>query len=232
MNTITLQSALKALGFDPGPIDGLPGPQTRAALKAYQRSRHLPESGLADPQTMTMLSVSGAAGRSTRSVPPWYLEGRRNLGLTEVRGPEHNPTIVGWAQRLGARVLGIKVTDDETPWCGLFAAYCISATLPDEPLPSIAVRASSWDKFGIPLRTPSLGAVLRFSRRGGGHVGFYAGEDDDRFHVLGGNQRNRVSVTPIEKSRIISVRWPATFPRPTEGRVFLQSDAASSRNER
>jgi len=33
-----MQKMLKAAGFDPGPLDGLFGPRTEAALKAYQRA--------------------------------------------------------------------------------------------------------------------------------------------------------------------------------------------------
>ena len=36
-----LQGKLKAAGFDPGPIDGVVGPQTRGALRTYAQSRSL-----------------------------------------------------------------------------------------------------------------------------------------------------------------------------------------------
>ena len=34
--TLGHQAALRALGFDPGPLDGVPGPRTRAAVRAFQ----------------------------------------------------------------------------------------------------------------------------------------------------------------------------------------------------
>ena len=41
-----------------------------------------------------------------------------------------------------------------------------------------------------------------------GHIGFYWAEDDDAYHILGGNQSNSVSVTRIAKERLITARWP------------------------
>ena len=43
-----LQAWLRALGFDPGPLDGLPGPQTTAAVKRYQAVRDQDQTGVVD----------------------------------------------------------------------------------------------------------------------------------------------------------------------------------------
>lgn len=40
-----IQRALKDSGFDPGPIDGIPGSLTRAAIKAFQKSKRLTVDG-------------------------------------------------------------------------------------------------------------------------------------------------------------------------------------------
>ena len=40
-----LQSALQRLGYDPGPIDGLYGPKTATAIRAYQTATGLPVNG-------------------------------------------------------------------------------------------------------------------------------------------------------------------------------------------
>jgi len=56
------------------------------------------------------------------------------------------------------------------------------------------------------------GAVLVFERPGGGHVGFYVGEDATAYHVLGGNQGDAVTIARIAKDRCIARRWPAGRP--------------------
>jgi gas vesicle protein len=58
-----VQQSLKDSGYDPGPVDGVQGPHTTAALKAYQKAQGLQETGQADSDTMAKLGVSaGAAG--------------------------------------------------------------------------------------------------------------------------------------------------------------------------
>lgn len=53
--TRTLQEALKARGFDPGGHDGLIGPDTRTALRAWQRAEGLPADGHADADILSKL---------------------------------------------------------------------------------------------------------------------------------------------------------------------------------
>ena len=135
--------------------------------------------------------------------------------------------LTGTTGGLGASVLGIAYNADSVPWCGLFVATCMAEA--GIAPPPIAVRASSWDAFGEPAR-PFVGAVLRFDRPGGGHVGFAVGEDATRLFVLGGNQGDRVSIVPIDKARLVACRAPAGFAGP---RLPLpaMSGAASSRDE-
>ena len=49
------QSALKGLGYDPGPIDGVMGPRTARAASAFQRSQGLPATGRLTPDTLGRL---------------------------------------------------------------------------------------------------------------------------------------------------------------------------------
>jgi peptidoglycan hydrolase-like protein with peptidoglycan-binding domain len=49
------QRQLKALGFNPGAVDGHFGPQTEAALRAYQHDYRLPETGRLDDTTARSL---------------------------------------------------------------------------------------------------------------------------------------------------------------------------------
>ena len=43
-----------------------------------------------------------------------------------------------------------------------------------------------------------------------GHVGFYWAEDDEAYHILGGNQSNAVTITRMSKERFLKARWPST----------------------
>ena len=53
-----LQKSLQDKGMDPGPIDGVMGARTQAALRAYQKDQNLPQTGRTDAQTLEKLGVS------------------------------------------------------------------------------------------------------------------------------------------------------------------------------
>lgn len=52
-----VQERLKAAGFDPGPIDGIVGPKTRAAVIKYQTSNGLAKTGSLDEETVETLGL-------------------------------------------------------------------------------------------------------------------------------------------------------------------------------
>lgn len=139
--------------------------------------------------------------------PKWLAEARKHLGMREIPGPRHNATILGWLRKLRA-----WWKDDETPWCGTFVAHCLQET----GLPVIKnwFRAKEWASYGLALRGNNVapGAILVFVREGGGHVGFYVGEDASFYFVLGGNQSNGVNIMKLAKARCIAIRWPAGEP--------------------
>jgi hyperosmotically inducible protein len=61
---VATQQVLKDKGFDPGATDGVMGPRTAAALKAYQKSESLPATGTMDRDTSVKLGVKvSTAGR-------------------------------------------------------------------------------------------------------------------------------------------------------------------------
>ncbi len=51
-----VQEALAAVGFDPGKLDGIPGPRSVAALKLFQLSRKLRPDGIPGPLTRRALA--------------------------------------------------------------------------------------------------------------------------------------------------------------------------------
>lgn len=165
-------------------------------------------------------------------LPRTIVEAMRLHGVAEVVGKGSNRTIIGWRDELnlaGWKILGFS--DDDIPWCGLFAA--IVAHRAGKLVPENPLWARNWAKFGTAVAKPSLGDVLVFSRPGGGgHVGFYVGEDKTAYHVIGGNQRNRVSIAPIAKGRCIAMRQPDYNMRPASVRPYqLAAAGALSVNE-
>lgn len=225
------QVQLKLRGFDPGRIDGIYGRNTRSALLSFQRQQAIPTTGLPDKATLNALFPnSSTTVADTKQTPVWLQEAERLLGTAEIVGAGSNSKILGWAKKLGG-FAARYYNDDAIPWCALFVSHCIGATLPKEPLPSNPLGALNFAKFGRPLTRQSVGAINVFSRKGGGHVGFYLGEDRDAIHLLGGNQSNKVSIARVAKSRLVAVRWPASDSSPEAGPVTLSSSLKLSENE-
>ncbi len=241
MSIIDVQRQLLQLGYDLGPAgaDGVNGRRTQTAVAQFQREYAVGVKwpGTIGPRTVVALAAAVSRCDGTLAPPPpsktpllpWYEEAQRLKGIREIPGPKHNSTILGWAKKLGGWVAGYY-DSDEIPWCGLFVAHCMGATLPSEPIPGNPLSALAWKMFGVPC-LPTTGALLVFTRSGGGHVGFYAGERADAFLVLGGNQSNQVNLTWVAKSRHIATRWPSTAAAPTTGKVVVKGDGALSTNE-
>ena len=203
------QRRLADLGYDLGPLDGIRGRQTIAAIKRYQTAMHLAVDGIVGPQTLRAL-FGGAEKPASQSpdATPWLDYGYRAKGLRE--GLDN------------ARLRQFLASDGKTvgdpakvPWCGDFVQTCLAMTLTDEPLPVNPYAAINWATWGKET-TPKRGAILSFWRGSPagweGHVGFYIGEDAGFFHVLGGNQSDMISETKIAKSRLRAhgCRWPMT----------------------
>lgn len=159
---------------------------------------------------------------------PWLKTAESYLGTKEIVGPKHNATILGWAKRIGGWIASFYKSD-EIPWCGLFVAECFNAH--NYQVSQQSLSALAWADWGQPSKL-APGAVLVFKRQGGGHVGFYVGEDNSAYHVLGGNQSNSVSIARIAKDRLVAVRWPKeSHPPVNEQRVIRSSFSSLSRNE-
>jgi peptidoglycan hydrolase-like protein with peptidoglycan-binding domain len=65
-----IQEALKDKGNDPGQIDGIMGPKTQQALRAFQKSENLQVTGRVDEKTASALGVDvdkAGAGSSVGS---------------------------------------------------------------------------------------------------------------------------------------------------------------------
>lgn len=128
-------------------------------------------------------------------------------GTAEQPGDGSNPSILAWARAVG---LEHVYRDDSIAWCGLAMAYVAGQAGWDNAPRGNALLARNWLAWGNAVDTPMLGDVLVFwrgSREGiKGHVGVYVGEDDAAFHVIGGNQGDKVSIRRIERDRLLQAR--------------------------
>lgn len=177
--------------------------------------------------------------------PKMLLEALKLFGTLEGAGKAINPAILGWADELSPG-LGTSYAawaadwyaDDNIPWCGLFMAIVAqranTENRPERRPPEKFLSAAEWAGWGspVPLSNASLGDILVFKRDGGGHVGMCVGDDAEAFHVLGGNQSDKVCVTRILKARCVAVRRPLYKVTPANVRpVRMGVTGPLSKNE-
>jgi peptidoglycan hydrolase-like protein with peptidoglycan-binding domain len=91
-----VQKILRQKGHDPGPVDGFMGPQTIAAVKAFQRARGLTATGQLDAPTLAKLGMTGTA--SDRAPRP-ESDGAQQPGPGQMRtGGDTQPSSADPAQ--------------------------------------------------------------------------------------------------------------------------------------
>lgn len=137
---------------------------------------------------------------------------QRFVGVKEIAGTASNPLVLGML-----RLDSEWPTGDDVPWCSAFVNF-ITWLLRLPRSKSLAAR--SWLVIGkaIALDKAEPGFDVVILKRGGidepgpdvlkapGHVGFYAGRQDGRVIVLGGNQSDRVCLESFPESRVLGVR--------------------------
>src|SRR5262245_8547417 len=115
------------------------------------------------------------------------MEGR--LGIQEIPGKKHNPTIVAWATEIGWP----SILDDETSWCSI--CMCSAALEAGLPMPPLSSRpaARSWLTWGVTVSRddiqPGDVAVWPRGKAWQGHVSIVKEVlPDGRIKCIGGNQ--------------------------------------------
>lgn len=160
--------------------------------------------------------------------PKMLEEGLKLFGVKETPGDASNPQILEWANECG--ITNYKT--DSIPWCGLYLA--IVCKLADKEPVFAPLWARNWRSFGQRAEAAKLGDVLVFMRGlSGGHVGLYVGEDGQAYHVLGGNQSDRVRIDRIAKNRLIAARkpkWKIAEPQ-SRVKIFLSATGQLSKDE-
>jgi hypothetical protein len=111
-----LQVRLSALGFDTGPIDNDFGPKTKAALKAFQKSKGLPETGLVDLTTWKALLK--ASEKPTVENPPASEPAGVVAEWDKIpEGPKWTAIVVKALGELGGPMLALKELKDQKDFC-------------------------------------------------------------------------------------------------------------------
>ncbi len=229
MKTILdIQKRLLELGYSLGPAgaDGIMGPATEKAIIAFKVRNGLQARPYVGPITLQKMFGYAVAGQKPlgSGEPRWLTFARRYSGLREIKGKNHAPEILAmW------KATGLPFKDDETPWCAGFVGFVL------ESVGIASTRsgmARSYEKWGVTLNKPAVGAIVTFKRTGGGHVGFVTGKDaSGNIMVLGGNQADAVNIKPFAVSRVTGYWWPKGEPLPEGAIPTVNSDGKLSINE-
>ena len=155
-------------------------------------------------------------------VPPWLVVMRAMTGLTEGGGSADNPKILAMADYIARKWPDMATycgyyTHDDTPWCGLCSAFCVSVANIRPPFgPTDTDRflwALSWSdprdaKGYVPLDEPRQGCIVVTERDGGGHVTMFEHMEGGKLMCRGGNQSDCINVTAIDPSTVVALMWP------------------------
>lgn len=140
---------------------------------------------------------------------PWIELARSFVGLEEIKGQRHNPTIIKWLDKMGSFQKEARAwwRDDETPWCGLFVGYIMGMS--GRYVVKEWYRAIEWSRAGLTkLDGPAYGCIAVMPN----HVGFVVGKDrNGNIILLGGNQGDAVRLSPFKPGSIVGYYWPSRW---------------------
>lgn len=137
-------------------------------------------------------------------LPPWIRIALEEYGQAEQAGSGDNARIVEYHQAVDG-----AATPDAVPWCSSFANWVIGRA----GMKGTSSRmARSWLSWRASTE-PRFGAVVvlrRGSDPSAGHVGFLVASNLARglIYVLGGNQSDKVTISPFNVSDVLGYRWP------------------------
>ena len=155
---------------------------------------------------------------------PLPMPGTNLQNVSEVAGPGSHPRITLYHASTD------KGAPDAVPWCSSFVNWCVEQS---GLIGTDSKWAMSWHdtKWGEDVsQAPQEGDIAVYERRWrkkdgsvgiGGHVGFVASLDAQSISLLGGNQNDRVSISPYPRDagdkgsqtyRLLSIRRPVGLP--------------------
>lgn len=134
--------------------------------------------------------------------PVWLTKARADIGQRETLGPNDSP----WIRKMLGGLGGLWLLGQ--PWCGGAMAKWMEESGIERPRQWY--RALAWAQWGSYLPRPVIGAAVVYDRgKGQGHVGIAVGRTPaGAVLTLGGNQRDAVSIVPIDVKRLVASRWP------------------------
>ncbi len=125
-SVIVLQTVLKEVGLDPGPIDGIFGPQTERAVREMQKAAGQKVDGVARPETWESVAVRRQIRAGVWQVKPgeslWAISARTSIPLED---------LVAWNKLADPRLIcsGQKIAL-KAPQSGSGAAAALDAIVP------------------------------------------------------------------------------------------------------
>jgi uncharacterized protein (TIGR02594 family) len=141
--------------------------------------------------------------------PPWLKRAFADLGIQELPGAAARPRIVEMYAKAGHP----EIKSDEVAWC----SAAVNAWMMESNIRGTgSLVARSWLSWGRAVDSRKIiprGAVLIF-RRGKsswqGHVCLCLNDRDGTLTVIGGNQKDGVTIDRYRKAALIGARWPDT----------------------
>jgi uncharacterized protein (TIGR02594 family) len=232
-----VQLALAKLGYALTGTGNVCG-ATETAVTDFQQRHNIEADGEVGAETAR--AIDRALAQPEAPVQPsqqpdkplWLVEGLKWIGTDEMQGDNDNPKIIAWAEQEGGNIAR-DYNHDSIPWCALFANMILTKV---GLKGTETLWALDWDKWGVKLPGPAVGAFAPMKRDGGGHIAIVVGHDQaGNLMMLGGNQSDAVNIQAFLRDRPLSFRWPQGIPLPSatgfESLPLVKSDGRISTRE-
>lgn len=176
-DVLTLQSELAQSGYSVGPLDGIYGPKTLAAVEAFQQKDNLPVDGIAGPLTQ------GALEKGQSPLTASALSAKISGIISEAQALTGTPYVWGGTTKAGFD-------------CSGFTQFVFASQGIELPRTS---QAQANVGSAVSYTNLQPGDLLFFSFTGNGtisHVGIYLGNSQ----FISATTHNGVAITPLTSS--------------------------------
>ena len=206
-------------------VDGIFGEKTKKEIKIFQGKNFININPKLNEETLYELGLKVV---ELKDKTPWMTAIKKDIGKKETDELYASKMVAKWP------IVGLNLKTISTnwaAWCGLaVAVYLKKAGLSWRKDGALAKNWKNygleidWKRDGIPY-----GAIVHVNKYGkpqakGNHVTFsfynysptFLSKKGAAIQCLGGNQNNKVKVSPYKVSKILNVRWPDNpkYPKP------------------